>query len=345
MCDLISIVIPVFNVEKYIEECLDSVITQTYKNLEIIIVNDGSTDNSSNLCKKYMYDDRIIFINKDNEGLSSARAEGIAKIKGKYFCTIDSDDYLDKYYIEKMYKKIKEHESDICVCGRIAFYPNGEKQAFYLDEVLPQVYKITKNNLEDSYAEIARKYQMSDSWNKMYKADFVKNTGITFFLDKTYNGTDLLYNHLLLLHCPKITCINEVLYNYRIVQTSRVRRKNKKLYIGFIHITEILYNHAEMLKYNSEMFEQISILYTFFMKYATFDIYNEIKNKKKRRLEYQEMMIYNKNFISNNRKILLNQKMPTKSMQVFEFVLYKNSTELLGIYNMILEIIKTLCLK
>ena len=98
---LVSVVIPVYNVEKYVEKCLDSVINQTYQNLEIIIVNDGSTDNSLSVCqKKKLSDSRIKLINKENGGLSSARNAGIECAQGEFICFIDSDDWIELDYIE-----------------------------------------------------------------------------------------------------------------------------------------------------------------------------------------------------------------------------------------------------
>ena len=95
MEELVSIILPIYNAEKYLERCLESIITQTYANIEIILINDGSTDNSINIIKEYaIKDSRIIIIDKENEGVSVARNIGILKARGKYICFVDADDYI-----------------------------------------------------------------------------------------------------------------------------------------------------------------------------------------------------------------------------------------------------------
>ena len=115
--ELISIVIPIYNVEKYIEKCLDSVIKQTYKNIEIILVDDGSPDNCGKICDSYANNDkRIQVIHKENGGLSDARNVGIERANGKYITFVDSDDYIELDYIEYLYTLIKKYNTKISFC-------------------------------------------------------------------------------------------------------------------------------------------------------------------------------------------------------------------------------------
>ena len=112
--ELISIVVPVYNVEKYLKRCLDSLVNQTYKNIEIILVNDGSTDSSLEICKGYAKkDSRVKIISKKNEGLGYTRNEGINIAKGIYIAFIDSDDYVDENFYEKLYVSAKKYNSDM----------------------------------------------------------------------------------------------------------------------------------------------------------------------------------------------------------------------------------------
>ena len=114
----ISIIIPIYNVENYLEKCIESALNQTYKNLEIILVNDGSKDKSLDICRKYEFiDNRIILIDKPNAGVWLARYDGIKKATGSYISFMDSDDYIEKDYIEKLYSKAQENDYDIVVCG------------------------------------------------------------------------------------------------------------------------------------------------------------------------------------------------------------------------------------
>ena len=114
---LISVIIPVYNVEKYLRRCIDSVINQTYKNLEIIIVDDGSTDNSSNICDEYTNkDSRVKVVHKENGGLSSARNVGIELAKGDLIAFVDSDDYIELEMYEKLKENMDKYDSDIAIC-------------------------------------------------------------------------------------------------------------------------------------------------------------------------------------------------------------------------------------
>lgn len=118
MKDLVSVVIPIYNVEKYLRKCIETVIDQTYTNIEIILVNDGSTDNSLQICNQFKEKDkRIKVINKKNGGLSDARNVGIKNAQGKYICFIDSDDFISEKYIEELHNLIVENKAQIAVCG------------------------------------------------------------------------------------------------------------------------------------------------------------------------------------------------------------------------------------
>ena len=118
--DCISIIIPIFNAEKYLEKCLISVIQQTYVNLEIILINDGSTDNSLNICQQIQQQDkRIRIINQENKGASIARLKGIKQAKGKYLSFVDSDDLIEPDYIEQLVTAIEKHQTAIAACNII----------------------------------------------------------------------------------------------------------------------------------------------------------------------------------------------------------------------------------
>ena len=117
--ELISIIVPIYNVENYLEKCIESILNQTYKNIEIILIDDGSKDNSKNICKKYVdYDNRVKYYYKENGGLSSARNYGIEKSKGNYLMFIDSDDYIDSDMVEKLYDAIIKNNVDISCGGK-----------------------------------------------------------------------------------------------------------------------------------------------------------------------------------------------------------------------------------
>ena len=118
MKDKISIIVPIYNMEKYLNKGVNSIINQSYENLEIILVNDGSTDDSLNICNKFKKKDkRVVVLKKENGGLSSARNYGIEHANGKYISFVDADDYIEKDYIEKLYNCITKYKVKISIGG------------------------------------------------------------------------------------------------------------------------------------------------------------------------------------------------------------------------------------
>ena len=128
MKDKVSIIVPVYNNEKFLEKCLDSIINQSYKNLEILLINDGSKDNSLKIMRQYAKKDkRIIIIDKENEGVSKARNDGIRASSGEYITFVDSDDYIEFNEIEEMYKAIKENNVDMVRTNYQVRYKDSKK--------------------------------------------------------------------------------------------------------------------------------------------------------------------------------------------------------------------------
>lgn len=125
---LITVIIPVYNVEKYIENCVDSILNQTYRNLEILLVDDGSTDNSGVICDAYAAKDhRVVVVHKENGGLSDARNAALDMAKGAYITLVDSDDYVTKDYVAYMYSLLQEYNADISACELKKIYSDGEE--------------------------------------------------------------------------------------------------------------------------------------------------------------------------------------------------------------------------
>ena len=171
MNNLVSVIIPIHNVEKYLGKCIESVTKQTYSNLEIILVDDESPDSCGKICDEWAKkDDRIIVIHKKNGGLSSARNAGIDICKGDYILFIDSDDYIELDMIEKMYKKIIDTSSDICICNYLWEYPNKIKKKTFSDKT------IVVNN-DNIYDFLYNEYALLTivSWNKLYKKQLFEN--------------------------------------------------------------------------------------------------------------------------------------------------------------------------
>lgn len=213
MNDLISIVLPVYNVEKYLTECVESVIKQTYTNIEIILVDDGSTDNCGIICDDFLKKDkRIKVIHKKNGGLSDARNFGIKNAKGKYICFIDSDDYVMESYVEELYNLIIINNASISMC---AFQRIDENNKVFLkrkikSEVISGRQALLKLNNKNFYPESIV------AWNKMYDIKLFEN--IKYPLGKIHEDEFTTYK--LYYQSNKIAITSEILYCYRTVSNS-----------------------------------------------------------------------------------------------------------------------------
>ncbi len=208
MNKLISIIIPVYNVEKYLEKCILSVINQTYKNIEIILVNDGSPDNSIEICKKYArIDSRIIYIEKENGGLSSARNVGIDVAKGEYIGFVDSDDYISSDMYEKLYDIISSENADMAICNLNWVDENGKTLDGHISPIKDEVCSqkdIFEKFLSNNY------FYYVTAVNRLYAKHLFTN--IRFPEGKLHE--DEFTAHLFYDKCDKVVCCSESLYFY-----------------------------------------------------------------------------------------------------------------------------------
>ncbi len=206
---LISIIIPVYNVEKYIKKCIDSVIEQTYKNIEIILIDDGSTDSSGYICDEYAkFNSNIKVIHQKNCGLSEARNRGLDIAIGDYIFFLDSDDYIAYNTLEIMLNKLEKTQSDICVCGtqRVDIYNCKTDMIFSLEKKQMS----GKEALEHIYDKNG--WLLVISWNKLYKREIWNDLRF----DKGKIHEDEFIIHKIYLKCEKVITIPENLYFYRI---------------------------------------------------------------------------------------------------------------------------------
>ena len=201
---LVTVIVPVYNVEKYLCRCVDSIVNQTYKNLEIILVDDGSTDGSSAICDEYANkDSRVRVIHKRNGGVSSARNMGldICSYNG-YLAFVDSDDYLKLNAVATLVVAMETYKSDMLIFN------------FYITDGKQQIPIETVSGNEYSVGEIKQKLVMdiwlNSVWDKFYKADIYKD--IRFPVGQNFEDAFVMID--VLQKCNKITCINEILYYY-----------------------------------------------------------------------------------------------------------------------------------
>lgn len=202
MEDLISVIINAYNVEKYIGKCLESIINQTYKNLEIIIINDGSTDNTLSICERYK-DERIKIINQENMGLSKSRNIGIDNSNGKYLYFIDPDDFVENDVIEYLYSLIKKYNVSISTCLPLDIYD-------YNFKVKKKKEKVSLISSKDMIIKILLLLERAGTiWNKLIKKELFDNIR---FEDRIIN--DVVVTYKIVLAVDKIAYSNQVKYYY-----------------------------------------------------------------------------------------------------------------------------------
>jgi glycosyltransferase EpsJ len=190
-----SIIVPVYNCQDYIERCILSILNQKYKNFELIIVNDGSTDNSLEIIKQYVKEDkRIILINKKNEGVSKARNQALEKATGDYICFLDADDYIDDNYIKEICSIIKKYPKIQMI--NFGFISEVEDMDFNLlsrDEInFKEKYYKDKNSIKKDFIELWDNTMLYNIWNKVYVKRIIEDNKIKF--PKSNWGEDVEFN-------------------------------------------------------------------------------------------------------------------------------------------------------
>lgn len=208
--DLISVIVPVFQVENYLQECLDSVLNQTYSNIEVILVDDGSKDSSGKICDFYQgKDERVKVIHQVNSGSSCARNAGLRASKGAYICFIDSDDIISSFFVENLYLMLQESGAEIAICDYTCLR----------NEIYEKAY--VKNHVVISKEEMLKNWHGRDKrletvvWNKMYDRelfDYVDNMAV-FPEGKLHE--DIYVSHMLFQHAKNIAISRDKLYFYR----------------------------------------------------------------------------------------------------------------------------------
>lgn len=214
----ISIIVPVYNTETFLEKCLTSLINQTLSDIEIICINDGSTDNSLAILEKYAKEDsRIKIITQENSGQSVARNNGIKNATGEYIGFIDSDDYIDINFYEKLYNAAKNNDADISCATIIRKRPNAEKYRVHYEE--EKIYTSLKEKLEACSIP-----KCCYVWNKIYKAEIIKDYP---FREGVY-FEDVLWIPEVLKQANKLVSVPEINYYYMVNKNSTVKKTTPK---------------------------------------------------------------------------------------------------------------------
>lgn len=215
----ISVIIPVFNCGDNIEFCVNSIINQTFSNIEIIIINDGSTDATHKKCLNLsLKDSRIRYFSQENQGLAQTRNFGLSVANSDYICFIDSDDYIETNALDFMYKNAVNTDCDILVCGYFLQKKLSIKK-INCDDIL-----IDNQNINKHLPMLKNLHLIDPVWNKMYKKSFLENSGV--LMPKGEIFEDTFFNLTLLKFSPKIAVFNNCFYHYLTNIGSITRRYN-----------------------------------------------------------------------------------------------------------------------
>lgn len=238
----ISVIIPIYNVANYLPKCIESVINQTYKNLEIILMDDGSPDNCPKICDEYAQtDSRIKVVHKPNGGLSDARNAGLDIATGEYIGFIDSDDYIDEHMYEEMLSAIENADADLCICGYDRVNDDGEirSSAHFKNAVLSQ---------NDAFEMLVQgNVYFIISCNKLYKREIFDK--LRFEVEKTHEDEFIM--HHVYGECNKIVTLEKSYYYYLVRETSItgvVKGNVKQLDYVESYLDRIDYFHDEGLE-------------------------------------------------------------------------------------------------
>lgn len=239
----ISIVIPIYNTEKYLDDCLTSVENQTFRNIEIICVNDGSTDNSEKIIENYKSKDkRIKVITQENKGLSMARNSGMDIAKGDYILFFDSDDIISPSLCECVYKVSLNHkDAEIIQFNETTFHTGDKINFTNVNFKEEESSETTRNSNENPFEKLNASYNVV--WNKIYKTSFLRENNLRFEKDVS-PGEDMLFNYFALNLCKKTVFNKNTLYWYRrgrpgsIMSTKDIKRNQKSCMIIFERILE-----------------------------------------------------------------------------------------------------------
>lgn len=248
--DLVSIIVPVYNVEKYLKRCLDSIINQTYSSIEIILIDDGSTDSSGDICESYArLDSRITVIHKKNAGLGMARNTALDVAKGKYVIFVDSDDYIAPNMLENLYNTLIEAKADTCIGGYQRVY--SDKIEVFENPIKGKVFD--KNNiLSDVLSKMFGRLNNNDSlemsvWKVLFSNELIQTYDIRFPSEREFISEDIIFDTVYYAKSNRVVMSSDVGYYYCDNDDSLTTRYNPnrfnlqvKLYLELVNRVEKL---------------------------------------------------------------------------------------------------------
>lgn len=244
---LVSIIMPVYNAKKYLNKCINSVLNQTYKNIEFLIIDDGSTDGSVDIIKKYAKENKKIkAFYSENKGQSAARNFLLKKVNGDYITFVDSDDYIENSFIEILVNNLQTYNADISICNyykvknkiRTKYYKKNEKKI------------ITSNKIDTLLSQ--KKFQ-AQMWNKLYKKELFD--GIIFPINRIYE--DLAVNYIIFDKAEKIIFDSTPLYNYVYNENSSLNQSFNPKKLDFIFVCDEIEKYLKQKNQSTKYIMQL----------------------------------------------------------------------------------------
>ena len=288
----ISIIVPIYNGEKFLKRCIDSIILQTYKNIEIILVDNNSTDSSLSICKDYkMIDNRIKICQAKDIGRSHAINIGIKNSTGTYIGFVDCDDYIEKDMYMNLVNAIVENESiDLVICGFVNKKENNE--IIGIQKVDNEI--ITLQNPAKDFMSLYAKYGDIEgyTWNKLYKTSIIVKNIITSDVEVT-TMQDLLFNCKYFLHCKKIKLIDITPYNYFYYTSSNIHKIKRSNFSNKIKVYEKIVHTCKKAQLTKSEYKHLKIFF------ATFLVYDMLQVASSKKYSYKERVTFIKSAINN----------------------------------------------
>lgn len=270
----VTVAVASCNNAAWLARCLDSVLNQTYRNLEVLVVDDGSTDGTAGVLEGYRGEPRVRILTQENAGLSAVRQRCLEEARGEFLCFIDADDYLLPGHVAAMVSRIAAAGADVCVCSTRVEDAAGnavERDGAILRVAAREPLQVTPELLSQRHCGLSRLLSLSDSWNKLYRVAFLRQAGVRFSLPKGYNGTDLAFNHKLVLFGPRYCFEPAEGYCHVLYPGSAVRRGKKELQAGFESIVSDLVAEAKRAGCFPLLRGKIADLYCYLLWFALID--------------------------------------------------------------------------
>ncbi len=317
MRPLISVILPIYNVEQFLPRCIESVCRQTYDNIEIILVDDGSKDNCYNICEEYAAkDNRIKVLHKVNGGLSDARNKGTQIARGQYITFIDSDDYVTDTYVEYLYSLIEKYQTRMSLCTHTVVFESGSNIVYGngLDEELS-----SETCLERMlYGDVIN----TSAWAKLYETEMVKK--FPYPVGKLFE--DIATTYKFFIECGSIACGYESQYFYMLRSTSIVYQKFNTKKLELLEMTDAM--ASDVIK----KFPQLETAVKRRQLYARFSTLNQFQNTKGYKDEKKQLISYirkNKGCVMGNPKAPKRDKLAVMALS-FGYPVYRLCWKLAG---------------